>query len=157
LDRPLTYGAGQIQGVENMLVGETKCLCYRVRTDDGIFWLPVDNANNKRVRPLATPERIHRALRTLRRSPRKMNKNYRSRHKRIQKVMSDGDLKTDVKLVRELNARIFRKGLNPTEQVAFKTITKRFLQEWTVSAGIKTQDARQEMNRYLKESRYKGV
>jgi len=151
----LTYGVGQVQRIENMLVRENKCHCYRVRTDDGTFWLPLDNANNRRVRPLATPERIQRALRALREKPQKLTKNYKSRFKHIQKVMFDGNLNTDAKLVRDLNARMFRKGLSPTEQSAFNIIVKRFLQEWMVSTGIKMQDVRQEMNRFLKESRYK--
>jgi RNA polymerase-interacting CarD/CdnL/TRCF family regulator len=153
----LIHGVGQVQRIENMLVRENKRPCYRVRTDDGTFWLPVDNANNKRVRSLTAPERFQHALGNLRKAPKKMKKNYQSRRKHIQNVMFDGDLNTDVKLIRDLNARMFRKGLSFTEQAAFNTITKRFLQEWTVSIGINLQEARQEMNRILKKSRYNGV
>ena len=148
----LIYGVGQVRKLEKKPIGGTERLCYRVRTDDGVFWLPTDNADNKRVRPVASPKRIQRALEALQRAPQKMAANFQTRRKHIREVSLDGDLKTDLKLVRDLNARQFRKGLNMTEQQAFDTIVKRFLQEWSVSKGIEIQEARQKLNRFLQES-----
>ena len=82
--------------------------------------------------------------------------NFQTRRKRIRKVSLDGDLSTDLKLVRDLNARQFKKGLNATEQDAFNTIIKRFLQEWSLSKGIEIREARQKLERFLQESRKKA-
>ena len=49
-----------------MPLSEDEELCYRVRTQDSTFWLPINNMDSHRVRPLASPERIQRALKTLR-------------------------------------------------------------------------------------------
>lgn len=152
----LTYGVGQIKKLEKMPIHGTQQTCYRVRTEDGVFWLPVDNADNERVRPVAGPKRIQRALAALRKAPQKMAGNFQTRRKRIREVSLDGDLSTDLKLVRDLNARQFKKGLNATEQDAFNTIVKRFLQEWSLSKGIETREARQNLERFLKESRQKA-
>ena len=65
-------------------------------------------------------------------------------------------MSTDLKLVRDLNARQFKKGLNDTEQDAFNTIVKRFLQEWSLSKGIEIREARQKLERFLQESRKKA-
>ena len=152
----LVYGVGQVKKIEKKPIGGTLQKCYHVRTEDGVFWLPVDNADNERVRPIAGPKRIQRALTALRKAPRKMAANFQTRRKRIREVSLDGDLSTDLKLVRDLNARQFKKGLNATEQDAFNTIVKRFLQEWALSKGIETREARQNLDRFLQESRRKG-
>jgi len=149
----LTYGVGQVKKLEKKPIGGADRLCYRVRTEDGVFWLPTDNADNERVRPVASPKRIQRALQALKRAPRKMAANFMSRRKRIKEVTFDGDLNTDLKLVRDLNARQFKKGLNATEQEAFNTIVKRFLQEWSLSKGIEIEEARQMLEDFLRESR----
>lgn len=147
-----TYGVGQVKKLEKKPIGGAERLCYRVRTDNGTFWLPVDNEDNGRVRPIATPTRIQRALEALKRAPRKMAAKFQTRRKRIREVKHDGDLSTDLKLLRDLNARQHRKGLNMTEQDAFDAIQKRFLKEWSLSKGIKKDEARQMLNRFLQES-----
>ena len=151
------YGVGQIKKLEIKPIGGKKHLCYHVRTNDGVFWLPVEKAKgNERVRPIAGPKRIQRAIETLRRAPRKMAANFQARRKRIRNVALDGDLSSDLKLLRDLNARQFKKGLNSTEQDAFNTITKRFVQEWSLSKGIEINEARQKLENFLQESRQKG-
>jgi RNA polymerase-interacting CarD/CdnL/TRCF family regulator len=152
----LMYGVGQIKKLEKRPIGGEEQLCYRVRTDDGTFWLPADNADNERVRPIASSRRIQRALKVLREAPRKMAKNFKTRQKRIRDVTMDGDLNTDMQLVRDLNARQLGKGLNTTEQHALESITKRFSKEWALSKGMKVQEARQKLNQFLQEGRSKG-
>ncbi|MGB7875749.1 MAG: CarD family transcriptional regulator [Anaerolineales bacterium] len=153
----LIYGVGQVKKIEERPIGGTMKMCYHVRTNDGVFWLPLDNADdNERVRPIAGPKLIQRALNALKRAPKKMASNFQTRRKRIRQVSLDGDLNTDLKLVRDLNARQFKKGLNATEQDAFNTIVKRFLQEWSLSKGIEVDEAHEMLEHYLKESRKKG-
>lgn len=152
----LIYGVGQVKKLEKRPIGGVQKMCYHVRTEDGVFWLPVDNADNERVRPIAGPKRIQRALDALKQAPKKMAGNFQTRRKRIRRVSLDGDLSTDLRLVRDLNARQFKKGLNATEQDAFNTIVKRFLQEWSLSRGIEIREARQKLDRFLQESREKA-
>jgi len=151
----LIYGVGQVKKIERRPIGGAKRLCYRVRTDDGVFWLPTVNADNRRVRPIASPKHIRNAIKILQKNPKKMSSNYKSRRKRIREVILDGDLSTDMELVRDLNARQFKKGLNMTEQDALDTIIKRFLKEWSLTKGIKIQEARQKLDQFLQKSRSK--
>ena len=148
----LIYGVGQVTKLETRPIRGVKQMCYRVRTDDSTFWLPINNADNQRVRSIAGPKRIQRALEALRKAPQKMATNFQTRRKRIRRVSLDGDLNTDLKLVRDLNGRQLMKGLNSTEQEAFDSIIKRFLKEWSLSRGIEIQEAHLRLNRFLKES-----
>ena len=153
----LTYGVGQIQKKEKKTIGGIKRMCFRVKTDDGVFWLPIDNANNERIRPIASPTSIQRALRILKRAPKKMDANYKTRRKRIQKVCLDGDLRTDMRLVRDLHARQFKKGLNETEVHALTFTTNRFLKEWSLCKGLEINEARRKFEHFLKISREKEI
>ena len=152
----MIFGVGQGKKLEKKPIGGVQKLCYHVKTEDGVFWLPTDNADNERVRPIAGPKHIQRALEALKKAPKQMAGNFQTRRKRIRKVSLDGDLSTDLKLVRDLNARQFKKGLNATEQDAFNTIIKRFLQEWSLSKGIEIREVRQKLERFLQESRKKA-
>ncbi len=152
----LTYGVGQVEKIEQKPIGGAVKNCYHVRTNDGVFWLPIDNDDNERVRPIAGPKRIQRALAALRTAPKKMAANFRTRRKRIKEDSLDGDLNSDLTLIRDLNARQFKKGLNNTEQHAFNNIVKRFLQEWSLSKGIEIEEANEMLESYLYESRQKA-
>jgi len=152
----LTYGVGQVETIEEKPIRGALQECYHVRTNDGVFWLPIENDDNERVRPIAGPKRIQRALAALREAPKKMAANFRVRRKRIKQDSLDGDLNSDMILIRDLNARQFKKGLNNTEQHAFNTIVKRFLQEWSLSKGIEIEEANEMLERYLFESRQKA-
>lgn len=152
----MTYGVGQVKKIEEKPIGGIFQKCYHVRTNDGVFWLPINNDDNERVRPIAGPKRIQHALSALKRAPQKMAANYKARQKRIKEVRFDGDLNTDLKLVRDLNARQFKKGLNATEQAAFDTIVKRFLQEWSFIKGIEIAEAHEMFEKVLQESRLKA-
>jgi RNA polymerase-interacting CarD/CdnL/TRCF family regulator len=145
----LRYGVGQIVKLEKRVIGGKEQMCYRVHTDDSIFWIPINASDNKRIRSIATPERIQRALKMLEKTPDTMNKDYKVRRKRIREAITDGSLVSAMELVRDLHARKVKKGLNPSEQEAMDTIIKRFLQEWSLSKGIKMQEARQKFNHYL--------
>ena len=85
-----------------------------------------------------------------------MNRNFQARRKRIRELSLDGDLSTDLMLLRDLNARQFKKGLNDTEQNAFNNIVKRFAQEWSISKGISIQEAQKKIDKFLRESRQKA-
>lgn len=81
-----------------------------------------------------------------------MASKYQARYKHIREASLDGDIATDLRLLRDLNIRQHKKGLSMTEQEAFNTIARRFLKEWALSKGIELQEARQKLNDFLRES-----
>jgi RNA polymerase-interacting CarD/CdnL/TRCF family regulator len=148
----LVYGIGQIKAVEKKsIAGETRQY-YRVKAEESEYWVPVDDANNETVRPLASPKRIKRALRILKKAPEKMATNYKIRRKRIRDTTLDGALRSDIELMRDLFARQSARGLNPTEEESFRTLKNRFLKEWSLSLDIDIEEARQKFNQLLQQN-----
>ncbi len=148
----LVYGIGQVKAVEKKSIGGESRKYYRVQAEESEYWVPVDDANNETVRPLASPHRIRRALRILKEAPEKMASNYKIRRKRIRDTTLDGALRSDIELMRDLFARQNDRGLNPTEEESFRTLKSRFLKEWSLSLGIDIEEARQKFNKLLQES-----
>jgi RNA polymerase-interacting CarD/CdnL/TRCF family regulator len=148
----LVYGIGQIEAVEKKAIGGEARRYYRVRAEESEYWVPIDEAGNDSVRPLASPHRIRRALRILKEAPEKMASNYKIRRKRIRDTTLDGTLRSDIELMRDLFARQNARGLNPTEEESFRTLKNRFLKEWSLSLNIDIEEARKKFNDLLQQS-----
>ena len=148
----LTYGIGEIKEVETRSIAGEERRYYRVETRNSTFWMPVDTAENERVRPLASLSRIKRALRVLEQAPMKMASNHKERRKRIRENALDGSLRSDVRLIRDLYARQHQQGLNDTELESLQRMKARFLEEWALRAGIPVNEARKEIDSLLQEN-----
>jgi RNA polymerase-interacting CarD/CdnL/TRCF family regulator len=145
----LMYGPGEIQEIETKSIAGEERKYYRVKAEDSIFWVPVDISTNERVRPLATPERITRALRVLNEAPDQMLPDHKQRRKRIHEDVLDGKLRSDVQLIRDLSARQRQKGINKSEQDSLERVKNRFLKEWALSMGIEINEANHRLNQLL--------
>lgn len=145
------YGVGQIKKQEKKRLSQEKTLCYRVKTNDSTFWVPVENADNQRIRPITSNSALRKALRQLRRAPNVMPANHKKRESRIKQVKVKGTLTSICSLVRDLSARERQKSLNTTERRALDFFKGLLLSEWSICAEISLEDARQELQKYLNE------
>ena len=82
----ISHGIGKITRVEKKLVRGKKIPCYRVRTEDSVFWIPVDSDVTDRVRPVATPRKFKRVVKLLSEPGEKMAKMHKARRKRIERI-----------------------------------------------------------------------
>jgi len=149
----LVYGIGQVEEIENKSIAGEAREYYRVKADESVFWVPVEGMDENTVRPLASPRRIRRALKILQEAPEKMASNYKIRRKRIRETTLDGALRSDIELMRDMFARQTNRGLNPTEEESFRSLKTRFLKEWSLSLNVDIEEARQNFNRLLQQSR----
>ena len=142
----ITHGIGRIVRVETKLVRGEKVRCYRVRTEDSVFWIPVGSDVSDRVRPIASPRKFKRVVRLLSQPGETMAKMHKKRRKRIREHTLDGKLKTTAALIRDLWARKREKSLNDTEMRALQKLTDRFVKEWSISMEIPQEEAHKKLN-----------
>jgi RNA polymerase-interacting CarD/CdnL/TRCF family regulator len=137
------YGVGEIRKIEERpLHGELES-CYKVRTKNAIYWLPVARSDNPRVRRVVNKDRLKKALTVLKSAPENMTNNYRSREARIKKVIFEsGSLVKMAELLRDLLARGKSKKLNTTERNAIEKLEERFIREWSASREVSIDKAR---------------
>ena len=67
----------------------------------------------------------------------------------------DGDLESDITLIRDLTARQYDKGLNDGDKTSLDRVKARLIKEMAVSFGIRTAEAEDQLEALLKNCRKK--
>ena len=126
------HGVGKVSKVEKKELGGESSEFFRVEGDETIFWIPVENVDNDRIRPLVSKKELREAIKVLSKSPRQMQKDYRQRQNRIKRVKTEGSLLSICKMLRDLMGRKREKGLNESEAHALRFFRELLLNEWAI-------------------------
>jgi RNA polymerase-interacting CarD/CdnL/TRCF family regulator len=145
------YGVGQIIEIDEKPLSGKNVEYYRVKTENSTFWIPVDQADNPRIRPLASQKKIREAFKVLREPPKGLDSKHKKWKRRIKKVKSEGSLEDIAQLVRDLTARSNHKKLNFVEEQALKKFKDRLVKEYSLSMGIDVASARSQLYDILKD------
>jgi RNA polymerase-interacting CarD/CdnL/TRCF family regulator len=148
-----SYGVGQIRGYETKMINGKEVAYYRVETENSTFWVPLDQLDSDRLRPLSTKGEFKQAIKILELPPREMDPDHTHRKGTINTVRSDPSLEEMARLVRDLNARCMVKDLNSTEKEALSHFTARLLEEWSACMQISVDEAHSALNRLLQAQR----
>jgi CarD family transcriptional regulator len=146
------HGVGEVRGVEKKRLNGKAVSYYKVKTNDSTLWIPVDNSDTERIRPLATRSEFKKALKVLQRPAQEMNDNHNTRKSRIRNVRKEGELIRVFRLIRDLKVRQHEKKLNTTEQRSLHRIEEQLLQEWSVCMGIEVEEARQKLEAMIEDN-----
>ncbi|MBW2412037.1 MAG: hypothetical protein JRF72_19745 [Deltaproteobacteria bacterium] len=146
------YGVGQVKRREKKVLEGDKKTFFRVKTFDGVYWLPVKNTATPRIRRLASEYQIKKALSLIRKPPVELPKDHKRRGKQITETLKDGSLYTIAKIIRDLHGRKVTVSLNQTEISLLEKITDRFLDEWSVVKGEEVEVLAEKLNQALQKS-----
>ena len=146
------YGVGQIEGIELKPLNGVEAECFKVKTENGIYWFPTNTLENPRVHPVASQELIQRAINILRSAPQILDNDPHRWKERIDDVQTAGDILAISNLLRDLAAMKTQKKLNQTQDQAFTNLEDRFLREWSASSGDDVNSIRPLLKTYLQES-----
>lgn len=146
----LHHGVGQVEGKEKKtLDGEVKEY-YKVQTRNGIYWIPTDNLDPERIRPVVSEKDLQKAIAILESPAVEMDGKHTVRKSRINQVIEEGELEGFCSMLRDLQGRRAADKLNTTEQRAHATIKKKIAAEWSATREISIPDANKEINKILK-------
>ena len=146
------YGIGQIDDIECKPLDGVKVECFKVKTDNGIYWFPTDSLDNPRVHPVASQELIQRAIEILQSAPHGLENDPIQWKERIDDVWADGDFLAISSLIRDLTALNTKKKLNRTQDQALTSLKDRLLMEWAASLEVDVKYIRPKLRAYLQES-----
>ena len=147
----LHHGVGQVEGKEKKsLAGENREY-YKVQTRNGIYWIPTDDLDPERIRPVVSEKNMQLAIDLLEAPAEQMDQKHTDRKNRINQVSTDGDLAGFCALLRDLHAKRVADKLNTTEQRAYTNIKKKIASEWSATREISLQDANKELNKILRK------
>jgi RNA polymerase-interacting CarD/CdnL/TRCF family regulator len=151
------HGVGTIKGVATKLIDGRKKVFYTVKTDKLTYWIPANEPNTERIRKVRAPSTFQSALTLIRKKPKKLANNFRSRLKFINEELAKCSLKSNATLIRDLHGRNMEKSLHINESRIFDKLKAQFIKEWSISAGIKIEKAEQKLNDALAESIKKSL
>jgi len=147
----LYHGVGEIQGVEEKSLGGENETYYKVKARKGVYWIPIEEAESERIRPVASEKDLDKALDILKSPPEEMADKHTTRKSRITTVTKEGDLEGFCALLRDLQAKRVTDKLNTTEQRAHRKLKKKIASEWAATKGIAVREATKELNSILRE------
>jgi RNA polymerase-interacting CarD/CdnL/TRCF family regulator len=143
------YGVGQVKRLEKKCLDGKKTIYYRVEGKDGTFWLAVNKADTKRVRPIASQKQLNSAINAIKEEPRTFTEDYKQRQILLNESKSEGSLLETACLVRDLSYWEANKHLNLSEKETLEYLKNRLSMEWSIVFNIKQQEARTKLNDLL--------
>ena len=146
------YGVGQIEGIEIKPINGIEVECFKVKTENSIYWFPTNTLDNPRVHPVASQALIQRAINILKSAPQSLENDPHRWKERIDDVQTTGDILAISNLLRDLAAMKTQKKLNQTQDQALNNLEDRFLREWSASSGDDVKSIRPLLKTYLQES-----
>jgi RNA polymerase-interacting CarD/CdnL/TRCF family regulator len=147
----LQYGVGQVEGKENKTLGGESQEYYKVQTRNGVYWIPTDKLDPERIRPVVSDKKLQKAIAILESPAELMAGKHTDRKKRIDDVISMGDLEGFCALLRDLHGKRAAGKLNTTEQRAHTSIKKKIAAEWSATREVAIQEANKEINKILRK------
>jgi RNA polymerase-interacting CarD/CdnL/TRCF family regulator len=147
------YGVGQVKGKDDKSLGGEKQSFFKVKTFNGVYWLPVKKADVDHIRPLASKMQISRALSLIRKAPQDLPSDYKLRGREILEAIRNVSLYAKARMIRDLNGKKFTSKLNISDQDALDKMKMQFLNEWAV---VKEED-RGELEKKLKQALHTSI
>ena len=130
------YGIGQIKGTEVIGLSGEDLNYYRIQAADCTYWVPVDQMNSEKMRPVSSLEEIRLAIAILQRPPKEMSPDHNTRQKRIRRVQLRNLPEDNARLIRDLRARQRDKGkYNLDENSIIRVLKQRLVEEWSIITG----------------------
>lgn len=151
------HGVGMVTGVEKKELGGKLKEFYRVKTNSLTYWIPVKSVRKDKIRRVSSPHTFENMLSLIRRQPRKIAKQYRSRQKKVSTALTESSLRARARMIRDLHGRQVRKDLNFNDQMALEKLKKHFVEEWVIASGMEKKEAMEKLNQALSASAAKII
>ena len=145
------YGVGQITGIEQKKIGDNKVKYYKVKARNSTFFVPVKNAENERIRPVASKYMLRKAINALKEKPQELDMDHNQRKKQISDRMNECSLVTNAELVRDLIFRRKDHRLNDHEEGMLSKVISRLVREWAISFDLSQEEAQSRFDDLVKE------
>jgi len=147
------FGIGQLKGVDTKAISGEETSYYRFETADSTFWIPFNQMNSDKLRPMSTSEDIQQAIDALQKPPLEMSSNYKIRQIRIKEALVGNTPQAFAQIIRDLRALQRKKGiLNESERNAYRIVRERLVAEWAIVMDAQTNNIAIKLDKLLESS-----
>jgi RNA polymerase-interacting CarD/CdnL/TRCF family regulator len=151
------HGVGKVIDIEEKELGGKTRKYYKVKTNSLTYWVPVKIKRKDKIRKVSSPYTFRNMLSLIRRKPKTIAKQYRSRKKKVSTALTKISLKAKTRMIRDLYGRQVRKDLNFNDRMALEKLKKNFVDEWVVASGLKKDEAMEKLEKALGTSAAKII
>jgi RNA polymerase-interacting CarD/CdnL/TRCF family regulator len=150
------YGIGQIEKIEEKPINGDPVPCFLVKAQNGAhWWFKRSNAENPRVRPVASPDVLQRAEEELQKPVQDLELDKKLWKNHIDEVMAGGSFIQITQIVRDLTILKTKRKLNQIENKALDLFKNRLLSEWSATMDTDIEAVGRKLKRYLQK--YKNI
>lgn len=146
------YGLGQVVGVEEKTLEDSKQPYYNVRTYTFSYWLSSSNLESGRIRRIAHSDEFQQALNLISDEPVLLDENFRARMQGINDLIAENSIQSKAQLIRDMHARNVRKDIHANERGILDIQKDQFIEEFVISCQISEITAREQIRVALAKS-----
>jgi len=145
------YGIGQIIGIEKKQIDDEKLNYFKVKSENSVFFIPVENIDIERVRPISSEYKLKKAIKILKSPAESFEDDHTLRKRQITELMTDSSIETTAAVIRDLTNQRQGNGLNDHEDKALEKLTHQMATEWAITQDIDFQDAFNKLSAILEK------
>lgn len=146
------YGVGEIIGVEKKIMGENTQKYYKVKTKNSIYFIPTDNVDNSRLRPISSQYMLRKAINLIKDEPCELPSDHTQRKRIISEKINESNLISTAALIRDLWARRMIQKLNDHDENTVNKLIASFVKEWSITQKIREEVAQEKFESLLKKT-----
>jgi RNA polymerase-interacting CarD/CdnL/TRCF family regulator len=137
--------------IEEKTIHDHPTKCYVVRTTDLTIWVPIDDLHQHSLRTPTAPEEFERLSTILTSPSEKLQEDRVLRKNQLLEQMTDGQLASICRVVRDLTHFKHSSKLNDQEKSILERAMNSLLTEWNYSLGVPVFQAQQAITKLLGE------
>lgn len=152
-----SYGPGEIIQLDEKCVSGRNTEYYVVQVRDLTLWVPVEGAEQNRLRLPTSTGDFHKLFKILRGPAERLSEDRYERKTQLTGLLRDGSLVSICRAIRDLSSYSYRKKLNDYDAALLERARRFLLDEWEISLSVPLGDAERQLNLLLEEGRSASI
>lgn len=148
----LSHGLGVIEGIEDRTIHDQSVSCYVFRTPSLTVWVPITDGDQQTLRAPKSKNQIKKLFPILQSQYEPLPEDYTKRQKHLKDLLTDGNLNSMFRVVRELSEFKNNNKLSDAEKSILERTQTSILEEWAYSFSIPVANARKKMTELIESS-----
>ena len=146
------YGVGQITGIEKKIMGEETQRYYKVLTKNSTYFIPTDNVDNSRLRPVSSTHMLRKACNAIKGESFELPSDHTQRKRLISEKINEGTLVSTAELIRDLYTRRMIQKLNDHDENTLNKLISNVVKEWSITKDIREEVAQEKFDTLIKKT-----
>lgn len=147
-----SFGFAEVVNIENKVISGDSRQYYVVKTKEMLIWVPTSENKETKLRPPSSMKDLQECFKILKSKYSPFSSDRHERKSLIQDKIHHGSIHSLCEVIRDLSFYKVQNKINDSEKTLLEKSITHLLDEWGYAFQITHIQARNELNRLLKES-----